>query len=151
MSKTNAEAILILNELALNNATNVCRTTAHQSDQSLDAGSGGGDCRRGEIDVAIPAPVSWWKHKISEVSKRKTYNAWVSDSKGHSRLVWRDKFARELERMNRDRLRIATQFISGHATVNYHHKYKRNIPIICPYCGVWRLRRNCRTLCGKVP
>ena len=37
---------------------------------------------------------------------------------------------------NRNRLRIATQYLSGHATVDYHlHKYRPDIPKLCSYCG----------------
>ncbi|MEC9321196.1 MAG: hypothetical protein VX869_03345 [Chloroflexota bacterium] len=51
-------------------------------------------------------------------------------------MMWRDKFSGETGRLNRGDLRIATQILTGHASINYHlHKYKPDIiNKTCPFC-----------------
>ena len=64
------------------------------------------------------------------------YQRWSDNSKGHVKKAWHDKFKQELAYANRIRLRIAIQYLSGHATLNYHLlKYRPDIPKLCAYCG----------------
>ena len=50
--------------------------------------------------------------------------------------MWRDKFDPTLRKLKRGKLRLATQFLSGHAAVNYHlNKFKPlTISKTCPHC-----------------
>ena len=96
--------------------------------------SGEGD--RCSTRIAVPVRLSCWKTDFQEISRKTAYKRWADNSKGHVKKAWRDKFKQELAYANRNRLRIATQYLSGHATVNYHlHKYRPDIPKLCAYCG----------------
>ena len=86
--------------------------------------------------IAVPVPLSCWKTDFQEISRKTAYKQLADNSKGHVKKAWRDKFKQELAYANRNRLCIATQYLSGHATVNYHlHKYRPDIPKLCAYCG----------------
>ena len=52
--------------------------------------------------------------------------------------MWRDKFSKEVTKLNRGNLRRATQILTGHAALNYHlNKYKpETISKTCPHCLV---------------
>ena len=86
--------------------------------------------------IEVLVPLSCWKTDFQEISRKTAYKRWADNSKGHFKKAWRDKFKQELAYANRNRLRITTQYISGHATVNNHlHKYRLDIPKLCAYCG----------------
>ena len=98
--------------------------------------SGEGGLGRCSTRIAVPVPLSCWKTDFQEISRKTAYKRWSDNSTGHVKKAWRDKFKQELAYANRNRLRIATQYLSGHATVNYHlHKYRPDIPKLCAYCG----------------
>ena len=96
----------------------------------------GGGLGRCSTRIAVPVPLSCWKTDFQEISRKTAYKRWSDNSKGHIKKAWRDKFKQELAYANRNRLRIATQYLSGYATVNYHlHKYRPDITKLCAYCG----------------
>ena len=71
--------------------------------------------------------------------RRKTLDVWASTYKlnppQHFSMMWRDKFKKELDRMDKRDLRMATQILTGHAGLNYHlSKLVRNIDPLCPLC-----------------
>ena len=50
-------------------------------------------------------------------------------------ILWRDKFSKDLIRMNKRHLRAATQILTGHACLNYHlSKLNRSVQPLCPLC-----------------
>ena len=68
-------------------------------------------------------------HRVSQYSKIKT--ATNSKAPRHFNI-----FGKELNNMNRNNLRKATQILTGHAQLNYHlNKYNKNIPTTCEMCG----------------
>ena len=98
--------------------------------------SGEGSLGRCSVRIAVLVPLSSWKTDFQEISRKTAYKRWSDNSKEHVKKAWRDKFKQELAYANSNRLRIATQYLSGHATVNYHlHKYRPDIPKLCAYCG----------------
>ena len=61
---------------------------------------------------------------------------WSKVPPSHFSAVWRDKFSNHLNNLSRGNLRKATQFLTGHAALNYHlNKYKPHlISKNCPHC-----------------
>ena len=52
--------------------------------------------------------------------------------------VWRQKFARSIPKLGKDRTRTTTQFLTGHSELNSRiNKFKpttRTVPKTCPHC-----------------
>ena len=65
-------------------------------------------------------------------------HTWNEQPPSHFKRMWRQKFTKGILKLNKGNLRIATQILTGHATLNYHlHKYKPNkYPKTCPHCLV---------------
>ena len=62
--------------------------------------------------------------------RRKTRVSWSKFN-----ILWRDKFSKDLIRMNKRDLRAATQILTGHACLNYHlSKLNRSVQPLCPLC-----------------
>ena len=71
-------------------------------------------------------------------------------------ILWRDNFSKDMIRMNKRDLRVATQILTGHVCLNYHlSKLNRTVQPLCPLCkaeydtvphfnvqcfGTWQLR-----------
>ena len=50
-------------------------------------------------------------------------------------ILWRDKFSKELIRMNKRDLRAATKILTGHACLDYHlSKINCSVQPLCPLC-----------------
>ena len=50
-------------------------------------------------------------------------------------MMWRDKFTKELSKMGKRDLRVATQILTGHSGLNSHlSKLVSNIQPLCPHC-----------------
>ena len=50
-------------------------------------------------------------------------------------ILWRDKFPKDLIRMNKRDLRAATQILTGHAYLNYHlSKLNLSVQPLCSLC-----------------
>ena len=53
-------------------------------------------------------------------------------------ILWRDKFSKskDLIRMYKRDLRVATTILTGHASLNYHviSKLNRSVQPLCPFC-----------------
>ena len=56
----------------------------------------------------------------------------------HTMRVWRQKFARSIPKLGKDRTRTTTQFLTGHSELNSRiNKFKpttRTVPKTCPHC-----------------
>ena len=85
--------------------------------------------------------------------RRKTIVSWIESYKLNPpkmfNILWRDKFSKDLIRMNKRDLRAATQILTGHACLNYHlSKLNRSVQPLCPLCEAeydtqWRNDRPC--------
>ena len=49
--------------------------------------------------------------------------------------MWREKFAKDIDKLNKKNLRIATHILTGHAALNYHLKEYKPMKIkkACPH------------------
>ena len=70
--------------------------------------------------------------------RRKNIVSWIESYKLNPlkmfNILWRDKFSKDLIRMNKRDLRAAAQILTGHACLNYHlSKLDRSKPL-CPLC-----------------
>ena len=86
--------------------------------------------------ISLPIPKVIGNSAIKRRTTLKTGKSWEKLPSSHTKRVWRDKFSKELPKLNRGNLRRATQFLTGHTVLNYHlNKYKPNkIPSTCPHC-----------------
>ena len=86
--------------------------------------------------IQLPVPKSTWDRALHERSITKCNTKWRLSPPSHFGKVWRDKFSKEIIGLNRNGLRKVTQFLTGHAVVNYHlNKFKPGkISKTCPYC-----------------
>ena len=71
--------------------------------------------------------------------RKKTRVSWIKSYKLNPpkmvNILWRDKFSKDLIRMNKRDLRAATQILTGHACLNYHRsKLNRSVQPLCPLC-----------------
>ena len=72
-------------------------------------------------------------------TRRKTIVSWIESYKLNPpkmfTILWKDKFSKDLIRMNKRDLRAATQILTGHACFNYHlSKLNRSLQPLCPLC-----------------
>ena len=56
----------------------------------------------------------------------------------HFRTVWRSSYTKSLSNLGKNKLRAATQYLTGHCELNYHlNKFKpHSIPKLCPHCDM---------------
>ena len=71
--------------------------------------------------------------------RRKTKENWVESFKQNPpkifKILWRNKFAKELTMMSKRDLRVATQILTGHAALNHHlSRVNRTVQPLCPLC-----------------
>ena len=62
----------------------------------------------------------------------------LKDMPPHFRTVWRPSHTKSLSNLGKNKLRAATQYLTGHCELNYHlNKYRpQNISKICPHCSM---------------
>ena len=64
----------------------------------------------------------------------------LKDMPPHFRTVWRPSHTKSLSNLDKNKLRAATQYLTGHCELNYHlNKYlyrPQNISKICPHCSM---------------
>ena len=115
-------------------STKLLDTSRYETKKSnrIIRGGGGAGVRHG-LRSRFPYPVG---KLIFRKYQERLHTRGGQITKGQVKKAWRDKFKQELAYANKYRLRIATQYLSGYATVNYHlHKYRPDIPKLCAYCG----------------
>ena len=62
-------------------------------------------------------------------------NAYGLDPPKTSNMYWKERFEKELPKMNRWDLRVAIQLLAGHAALNNHlHKVNHSVPTTCQLC-----------------
>ncbi|KAL5253689.1 hypothetical protein ACHWQZ_G013458 [Mnemiopsis leidyi] len=87
--------------------------------------------------VTLPVPRTVWRNALRQRSHRKMRDR-LKDMPPHFRTVWRPSHTKSLSNLDKNKLRAATQYLTGHCELNYHlHKYNpKNISKICPHCSM---------------
>ena len=87
--------------------------------------------------VTLPVPRTVWKNALRMRSHRKMRER-LKDMPSHFRTVWRSSYTKPLSNLGKNKLRAATQYLTGHCELNYHlNKYKpQSISKICPHCSM---------------
>ena len=137
-SKTLDESVSLLNKLGETNTVTVRCIPAHngyEGNERADLLAKNGANNIDALSASIPIPKSNWDTALKNRTNMIMQENWKSLPPSHFKRLWRDKFSDRLQRLNRDQLRKATQFLTGHAAVNYHlNKYNANISKTCPHC-----------------
>ena len=87
--------------------------------------------------VTLPVPRTVWKNALRQRTHRKMRER-LKDMPPHFRTVWRPSYTKPLSNLDKNNLRAATQYLTGHCELNYHlNKYKpQSITKICPHCSM---------------
>ncbi|KAL5262710.1 hypothetical protein ACHWQZ_G008195 [Mnemiopsis leidyi] len=104
-----------------------------KADELAKKGSGDNEAE----SVTLPVPRTVWKNALRQQSHRKMRERW-KDMPPHFRTVWRESYTKSLSNLGKNKLRAATQYLTGHCELNYHlNKYKpKSISKICPHCSM---------------
>jgi len=139
-SKSTLEATTALNSLAGSNKVTLRWIPAHsgyEGNEVADQHAKRGSNNDGATSVKLPIP----RCVCYAALRRKTLDAWTAlyrhDPPNHFSMMWRDKFAAELAKMGKRDLRVATQILTGHSTLNSHlSKLVNTVQPLCPRCEV---------------
>ena len=87
--------------------------------------------------VTLPVPKAVWKTALRQRSHRKMRGR-LKNMPPHFRTVWRESYTKPFSSLGKNKLRAATQYLTGHCELNYHlNKYKpQSISKICPHCSM---------------
>ena len=139
-SKTTQKARDELHELGKDNNVLLRWIPAHKgflgnekADELAKRGSGDNEAQ----DVTLPVPRTAWRNALRQRSHRKMRDR-LKDMPPHFRTVWRPSHTKSLSNLGKNKLRAATQYLTGHCELNYHlNKYRpQNISKICPHCSM---------------
>ncbi|KAL5259046.1 hypothetical protein ACHWQZ_G009499 [Mnemiopsis leidyi] len=139
-SKTTQRARNELHKLGKDNNVLLRWIPAHKgylgnekADELAKKGSGDNEAE----SVTLPVPRTVWKNALRQRSHRKMRERW-KDMPPHFRTVWRESYTKSLSNLGKNKLRAATQYLTGHCELNYHlNKYKpKSISKICPHCSM---------------
>ena len=88
-------------------------------------------------NVTLPVPRTVQRNALRQRTHRKMKERF-KDMPPHFRTVWRPSYSKPLSNIYKNKLRAATQYLTGHCELNYHlNKYKpQNITKICPHCSM---------------
>ena len=137
-NSTTLEATMAINTLGESNEITLRWIPAHcgyEGNELADqlAKRGSNNDRATRIKLPMPRCVCY------AALRRKTRVSWSKSYKLNPpkmfNILWRDKFSKDLIRMNKRDLRAATQILTGHACLNYHlSKLNRSVQPLCPLC-----------------
>ncbi|KAL5246660.1 hypothetical protein ACHWQZ_G018767 [Mnemiopsis leidyi] len=104
-----------------------------KADELANKGSGDNEAE----SVTLPVPRTVWKNALRQRSHRKIRERW-KDMPPHFRTVWRESYTKSLSNLGKNKLRAATQYLTGHCELNYHLKENQlqSISKICPHCSM---------------
>ena len=104
-----------------------------KADELAKRGSGDNEAQ----NVTLPVPRTAWRNALRQRSHRKMRDR-LKDMPPHFRTVWRPSHTKSLSNLDKNKLRAATQYLTGHCELNYHlNKYRpQNISKICPHCSM---------------
>jgi ribonuclease HI len=125
------ETAVVLNALGEHNILSLLWIPAHsnyEGNERADTLAKKGSLNEEALIVNLPIPQATWKLHTHQLVANQAEERWKSSDITHFKIAWRDKYTRELTKLSRSDLRIATQLLTGHAAVNNHlHKYKPRI------------------------
>ena len=139
-NSTTLEATMALNTLGESNEITLRWIPAHCGYEGTEladqlAKRGSNNDRATRTKLLMPGCVCY------AALRRKTRVSWIKSYKLNPpkskmfNILWRDKFSKDLIRMNKRDLRAATQILTGHAHLNYHlSKLNRSVEPLFPLC-----------------
>ena len=139
-SKTTQKARNELHRLGTDNTVLLRWIPAHKghmgNEKADELAKKGSDDNEAQ-SVTLPVPKAVWKTALRQRSHRKMRGR-MKDMPPHFRTVWRDSYTKPLSSLGKNKLRAATQYLTGHCELNYHlNKYKpQSISKICPHCSM---------------
>ena len=138
-SKTTHEAVQALNTLGMSNHIIIRWIPAHcgyVGNEKADLLAKRGASNIDSTIASLPVSGAAWNAALRDRTAAKNKIKWSKVPPSHFSAVWRDKFSNHLNNLSRGNLRKATQFLTGHAALNYHlNKYKPHlISKNCPHC-----------------
>ena len=138
-SKTTLKTNNALNTLGENNQVLLRWVPAHQGyegNEKADALAKKGSKNIDSNSISLPIPKVIGHSALRKRTMKKMGRSWNQLPSSHMKIMWRDKFMKEIPKLNRGNLRRATQFLTGHAALNYHlNKFKPDkISPTCPHC-----------------
>ena len=139
-NRTSLTATTTLNSLGINNEVTLRWIPAHSgyegneiADQLAKAGSSNDN--NSATCVLLPVPRSICYAALRSKTKEDWKISYKSKPPRTFDMFWRDRFAKELSKMSRRDLRVATQLLTGHAALNYHlKKVNPTVSTTCPLC-----------------
>ena len=138
-SKTTIKAIGALNRLGEGNQVLLRWIPAHNGydgNEKADSLAKRGSTNSNSTPLYLPTPKVTWNGYLESNTRSESEKEWKNLQERHIKLAWREKFYPTITKLKRDRLRLATHFLTGHAALNYHlNKFKPlTIPKTCPHC-----------------
>ena len=137
--RTTQDTVEVLNSLGMSNSLHLLWIPAHSDYDGNEyadtlAKKGSSNCEAIKVDLPIPQAI--WKSNARQLALQQAAERWNSSAVTQFKSTWKDSYVKELAKLSRPDLRIATQILTGHASINNHlHKYKpRLISKTCPFC-----------------
>ena len=123
-NSTTLEATMDLNTLGVSDDITLRWIPAHcgyEGNELADQFAKRGSNNDRATGIKLPMP----RCVCSAALRRKTILSWIESYKLNPpktfNILWRDKFSKDLIRMNKRDLRAATQILTGHACLNFIH------------------------------
>ena len=137
--RTTQETVGVLNSLGESNNLSLLWIPAHsdyEGNERADTLAKKGSRNDEALIIKLPTPQAVWKTNTHKMSLQQASERWKNTTSSHFKSAWKEHYAKELEKLSRPDLRIATQILTGHASINYHlNKYKPHlISKTCPFC-----------------
>ena len=133
-NSTTLEATMALNTLGESNEITLRCIPSHCGyEVNQLAKRGSNNDRATRIKLPMPRCICY------AALRRNTIVSWIESYKLNPpkmfNILWRDKFSKDLIRVNKRDLRAATLILTGHACLNYHlSKLNRSVQPLCPLC-----------------
>ena len=130
-SKTTLKATEALNTLGKGNQVLLRWIPAHcgyEGNEKADSLAKRGSKNVDSTQISLPIPKAIGYAALRARTKLRAGETWRNLPPSHMKRLWRNKFSREIPKLNRGNLRRAVQFLTGHAALNYHlNKYKQEL------------------------
>jgi ribonuclease HI len=137
--RTTQETVDALNTLGECNTLKLLWIPAHsdyEGNERADTLAKKGSSNEDATIIKLPTPQAIWKTLTRQMILHQALERWENSPTTHFKTKWKDQYTKDLGKLSRPDLRIATQILTGHASTNYHlNKYKPHlISKTCPFC-----------------